>query len=235
MRPLLNGDTLGGREVGPPLTYASPMDEQTSNAEIAAYTVGELKPHDGPIGLVDYDPAWSTLFQREAQRIRDALGDRIIQLEHVGSTSVPELAAKPQLDILLVVRDSAAEPTYLPSLEQYGYLLRIREPNWFQHRMLKGPDANINLHVFSTGCVEIDRKTACLLSVIGFERTLKTASSMTKLSGSLPRARGGMFRTTPTLRRRSFEIFLPAHWPSLRNRRADCCDSPHCRLTGECR
>ena len=157
MRPLLNSDTLGGREVGPPLTYASPMDEQTSNAEIAAYTVGELKPHDGPIGLVDYNPAWSTLFQREAQRIRDALGDRIIQLEHVGSTSVPELAAKPQLDILLVVRDSADEPTYLPSLEQHGYLLRIREPNWFQHRMLKGPDTNINLHVFSTGCVEIDR------------------------------------------------------------------------------
>lgn len=131
--------------------------KQSTDAEIAAYTVGELKPHDAPINIVDYDPAWPELFEREAQRIREALGDIILQLEHVGSTSVPELAAKPQLDILLVVRDSSDEQVFLPALEQRGYFLRIREPNWHQHRLLKGPDTNINLHVFSRDCVEIDR------------------------------------------------------------------------------
>lgn len=134
-----------------------PTDKQTTDAEIAAYTIGEFKPHDAPIRLADYDTEWPTLFEREAQRIREALGGSVMQLEHVGSTSVPGLAAKPLIDIVLVVEDSSNEPAYLPALEQRGYCLRIREPDWYQHRVLKGPDTNINLHVFSTGCVEIDR------------------------------------------------------------------------------
>lgn len=134
-----------------------PISKQTTDAELAACTVGERKPHDAPINLADYDPDWPTLFEREAQRIREALGDHVVQLEHVGSTSVPGLAAKPQIDILLVVPASSEEPTYIPALEQRGYLLRIREPAWYEHRMLKGPDTNINLHVFSPGCVEITR------------------------------------------------------------------------------
>jgi GrpB-like predicted nucleotidyltransferase (UPF0157 family) len=139
------------------LTHVPPGDKQTPDAEIAAYTIGEFKPHDAPIRLADYDTEWPTLFQREATRIRGALGGSVMQLEHVGSTSVPGLAAKPQIDIVLVVEDSSNEPTYLPALEQRGYLLRIREPDWYQHRVLRGPDTNINLHVFSTGCVEIDQ------------------------------------------------------------------------------
>ena len=137
-----------------------PIDKQATDAEIAAYTVGELKAHDAPIQLADYDSAWPTLFLSEAQRIREALGDRIVQLEHVGSTSVAGLAAKPQIDILLVVIDSSDESAYLAALERHGYFLRIREPDWFQHRLLKGPDTNVNLHVFSTGCAEIDRMLA---------------------------------------------------------------------------
>ena len=80
-----------------------------------------------------------------------------MQIEHAGSTSVPWLAAKPVIDIVLVVADSADEEAYLQVLEAAGYVLRIREPNWFEHRMLKGPDTDINLHVFSEGCPEIDR------------------------------------------------------------------------------
>lgn len=139
------------------MTRVPPADQASRDVEIAAYTVGELKPHDAPITLVDYDTAWPTLFQREAQRIGESLGDRAVQLEHVGSTSVPGLAAKPVIDILLVVEASSNEASYLPALAQQGYVLRIREPDWYQHRMLKGPDTNINLHVFSAGCVEIDR------------------------------------------------------------------------------
>lgn len=139
------------------MTHVPPTDKQTTDAEIAAYTIGEFKLHDAPIKLADYDTAWPTLFQREAKRILAALGGSVMELEHVGSTSVPGLAAKPQIDIVLVVADSSNEPTYLPALEQQGYFLRIREPDWYQHRVLKGPDTNINLHVFSAGCVEIDR------------------------------------------------------------------------------
>jgi len=67
------------------------------------------------------------------------------------------LAAKPIIDVLLVVANAADEAGYVPALEAHGYVLRIREPAWHEHRMLKGPDADINLHVFSSGCPEIDR------------------------------------------------------------------------------
>jgi GrpB-like predicted nucleotidyltransferase (UPF0157 family) len=125
--------------------------------ELRAVTLGELQPISGPIELVDYDPAWPGLFEREADRIRAALGDRARVLEHTGSTSVPGLAAKPIVDITLAVPNSADEDAYVPSLEAAGYVLRIREPDWYEHRVFKGPDANVNLHVFSEGCHEIDR------------------------------------------------------------------------------
>jgi GrpB-like predicted nucleotidyltransferase (UPF0157 family) len=70
---------------------------------------------------------------------------------------VPGLAAKPIIDMTLAVPDSADEDTYLPALEAAGYVLRIREPDWYEHRVFRGPDTNVNLHVFSEGCPEIDR------------------------------------------------------------------------------
>jgi len=85
------------------------------------------------------------------------LGRGALEIEHTGSTSVPGLAAKPIVDILLVVTDSADEGAYVPALEGAGYALRIREADWHEHRMFKGPDTDINLHVFSSGCPEIDR------------------------------------------------------------------------------
>lgn len=128
-----------------------------SEEEIRAYTIGELKPLSGRIVIVDYDPHWPELFASEANRIRSVLGSRALRIEHAGSTSVPGLAAKPVIDILLVVSDSAEEDTYVPALEAAGYALRIREPAWYEHRMLKGPDTDVNLHVFSAGCPEIER------------------------------------------------------------------------------
>jgi GrpB-like predicted nucleotidyltransferase (UPF0157 family) len=89
--------------------------------------------------------------------VRAALGDRVLLLEHVGSTSVPGLAAKPRIDMLLVVADSTDEAAYVPALEAAGYVLHIREPDWYEHRMFKGPDTAVNLHVFSPGCPEIER------------------------------------------------------------------------------
>jgi GrpB-like predicted nucleotidyltransferase (UPF0157 family) len=78
-------------------------------------------------------------------------------MEHAGSTSVPGLVAKPILDMLLVVADSADEDAYVPALEAAGYALRIRETDWYEHRMFNGPDTEINLHVFSAGCPETER------------------------------------------------------------------------------
>ncbi len=125
--------------------------------QILAVQVGPVAPLNGPISIADYDPEWPRLFAREAERVRAVLGDRVLMLEHVGSTSVPGLAAKPRIDMLLVVPDSADEPAYVPDMEAAGYTLVIREPDWYQHRVFKGPDVDINLHVFSPGCTEIER------------------------------------------------------------------------------
>jgi GrpB-like predicted nucleotidyltransferase (UPF0157 family) len=76
-------------------------------------------------------------------------------LEHAGSTAVPGLAAKPIIDMVLAVPDSSDESTYAPALQSAGYVLRIREPGWFEHRVFKGPDTDIHLHVFTVGCAEI--------------------------------------------------------------------------------
>jgi GrpB-like predicted nucleotidyltransferase (UPF0157 family) len=80
-------------------------------------------------------------------------------MEHVGSTSVQGLCTKPIIDILLVMEDSADEPSYISALEKAGYTLQIGESGWFEHRMFKGPDTGINLHVFSAGAPEIKRMT----------------------------------------------------------------------------
>jgi GrpB-like predicted nucleotidyltransferase (UPF0157 family) len=138
---------------------AYPVDNRgpRTEEEIRIYTIGELKPLSGRIVIVDYNPHWPELFVREANRIRSVLESRALRIEHVGSTSVLGLAAKPIIDLLLVVADSAAEGAYAPALEAAGYVLQIREPDWYEHRMFKGPDTDINLHVFSSSCPEIDR------------------------------------------------------------------------------
>ena len=121
----------------------------------AALVSGSLST--GRVVLVDYDSEWPRLFAREEERIRAALGERALQVEHTGSTSIPGLAAKPIIDIVLVVADSTDEAAYVPPLEGAGYVLRIREPDWFEHRLLKGTDPAANVHVFSPGCVEVER------------------------------------------------------------------------------
>ena len=134
------------------------MDEKLrSDDEIAAYRIGPPEILNAQIALAEYDPGWPTLFEREAGRIRAALGDQALRVEHVGSTSVPGLAAKPRIDIVLAVADSSDETTYAPPLEGAGYVLRVREPAWYEHRVFKGPDTDVNLHVFSVGCPEIER------------------------------------------------------------------------------
>lgn len=131
----------------------TPMTEE----QIIAATVGEREPLNSTIYLAPYDPAWPSLFTQLAKQIRAALGDGLLLLEHVGSTSVPGLSAKPIIDMVLAVADSSDESSYVKPLEEKGYTLRTREPDWYEHRLLKPPDIQGNLHVFSDGCEEIER------------------------------------------------------------------------------
>jgi GrpB-like predicted nucleotidyltransferase (UPF0157 family) len=117
--------------------------------------IGEIEPQ--AIVLADYDPVWPQRFRQEEARIRAALGEVALSIEHIGSTSVPGLAAKPIVDILLVVEDSANEASYLPALEEAGYVLRVREPDFDEHRMLRTPQKDVHVHVFSAGSPEIGR------------------------------------------------------------------------------
>jgi GrpB-like predicted nucleotidyltransferase (UPF0157 family)/Tfp pilus assembly protein PilF len=139
------------------LAALSAEPELRSDEELAAVRIGAPEVLNSQIRLDEYDPAWPALFEREAARIRGVLGSAALLVEHVGSTSVPGLVAKPRIDIVMAVADSSAEAAYVPAMEAAGYVLRIREPDWYEHRLFKGPDTDVNLHVFSAGCPEIDR------------------------------------------------------------------------------
>jgi GrpB-like predicted nucleotidyltransferase (UPF0157 family) len=125
--------------------------------KILKATVGERQPLNSTIYLAPYDAAWPSIFTRLAKQIHAAIGDDLLLLEHVGSTSIPGLSAKPIIDMVLAVADSSDEASYVKPLEEKGYILRIREPDWYEHRMLKSHGEQGNLHVFSAGCEEIER------------------------------------------------------------------------------
>jgi GrpB-like predicted nucleotidyltransferase (UPF0157 family) len=129
--------------------------------EMAAIRVsGTVTPHNAQIYLAPYDPTWPEQYEREAAKIRAALTDKAMVLEHVGSTSIEGVPAKPILDILLAVADSSDEDAYVPTLTAQGYRLHLREPEWEQHRVMKGDWPSVNLHVFTVGSREIERMIA---------------------------------------------------------------------------
>lgn len=149
MRDALRAETGGALPL--PLT----------EADLAAVTIGELTPYATPVVIEDYNPEWPTWYAAEELAIRSALGPRALRIEHTGSTSVPGLPAKPVIDILLLVADPADELSYVPALEAAGYILRVREPAWYEHRFLnrRGGPHDVNLHVFApdSGAAEIER------------------------------------------------------------------------------
>jgi GrpB-like predicted nucleotidyltransferase (UPF0157 family) len=116
--------------------------------QMAAALVGEPPAKWESIVIEDYDPAWAGQFAAASAQLSQALGDLVISIEHVGSTSVPGLAAKPIIDIDLSIEDTATEPRYLPALERLGYRLVLREPWWQGHRMLVSAAEDVHLHVW---------------------------------------------------------------------------------------
>lgn len=131
------------------------MSDDPGLERLRAVTVGEIEQRE--IVVVEDDPAWHDRFAAEKRRIVDQLGARARSVEHVGSTAVCDLAAKPIVDILLIVDDPADEPAYVPALDRIGYHLRIREPNVYEHRMLRTGDRAVHLHVFGPRAPEVER------------------------------------------------------------------------------
>lgn len=98
--------------------------------------------------LAAYDPKWPASYAEHERRIRAALGPAAVQVEHIGSTSVPGLAAKPIIDVLVTVEDITAEEDYLDQLLDVGYELRVREPG---HRMVRTLARDVHVHVLQVG------------------------------------------------------------------------------------
>lgn len=131
------------------------MPDEPIEERIRGAIIGEIE--SPPIVVDDYDPAWPERFRREAAKIRAALGEVARAVEHIGSTSMPGLAAKPIIDILLVVEDSSDELSYVPALEEAGYTLRVRERDFHEHRMLRTAAKDVHVHVYSPDSPEIER------------------------------------------------------------------------------
>jgi GrpB-like predicted nucleotidyltransferase (UPF0157 family) len=114
-------------------------------------------PHNGVVHLADASPDWPRQYAAVEARIRAALDGLAVAVEHAGSTSVPGLAAKPIIDVVLLVPDPSDEAGYVPALEAAGFLLYLREPGWHEHRLLRGTVPSVNLHVFRAGSEEAER------------------------------------------------------------------------------
>ncbi|MEQ3553033.1 GrpB family protein [Pseudonocardia nematodicida] len=127
-----------------------PEDPLTDDA-LARLLVRGLQPVW--VSLREYDPAWPARYAARAARLREILGDRARLIEHIGSTSVPGLAAKPVIDIVVGIDDPDDEPAYLADLEAIGYELRVREPG---HRCLRTGEP-VNLHCYPPGGDEVRR------------------------------------------------------------------------------
>jgi len=158
----------GGRPVAPPVR--TPWDSVNARLEgpggqqLTVYAndiyLGERHRLDGPVVLAEPDAGWGRAAEEFLHDIREALGVEALVAEHVGSTAVPGLPAKPVLDLVVGVRDPADEATYVPGLEALGYRLHIREPEWHEHRFLVRSHPVVQVHVFAAGSTEIDRMVA---------------------------------------------------------------------------
>lgn len=137
------------------MTATHPLWRPFELADLDAVAAVRLvRPPAQPVVVVDPDPEWPAAYAEVERRLRDALGRRVLAVEHVGSTAVPGLPAKPVLDVDLVVPDAAEEDDWLPALERLGLVLVVREPEWQEHRMLRSDGPVANIHVFGPQALE---------------------------------------------------------------------------------
>ncbi|MPY96635.1 MAG: GrpB family protein [Actinophytocola sp.] len=114
-------------------------------------------PASEPVTIVRYNPQWPRRYEDLSAAIRAALGDVVLDIDHVGSTSVAGLVAKDVIDVDLTVADPRNEDGYVPALERLGYVLTVREPSFHEHRCLRLTEPRANLHVFGPDCPEVIR------------------------------------------------------------------------------
>jgi GrpB-like predicted nucleotidyltransferase (UPF0157 family) len=168
-----------------------------------------------PVEIVEPDMAWPGQFAVLAARIRAALGERALAVEHVGSTSVPGLAAKPIIDIDLTVADPGDEPSYVPDLEAAGFRLRLREPGWHQHRLIVAADPSANIHAFGPDCPETIRHRMFrdwLIDHPGDRDRYAAAKRMAAAaSNGTERAAGGYNRHKQPVVRDILDVMFRAH------------------------
>ena len=177
-----NGDGAWLHFVKPKLLANIQVNKSMASKDyLEKVTIGEVEKPHGKIVLQEYDARWQDMFDREKAKIDRALAGTRHTVEHVGSTSVAGLCAKPIIDILLTVEDSGNESMYVGALEAEGYRLRVREPEWHAHRMLKGKGPEVNLHVFSEGCAEAKR-------MLDFRDRLRTDDADRQLYAATKRA-----------------------------------------------
>ena len=159
------------------------MDSAEVDEEREAYLdsvlIGGREPAE--ISVVDYDERWPMRFHEIDERVRHALGEDALGVEHIGSTSVPGLAAKPIVDVLLTVADVNNEAAYLPALESAGFLLRVREP---AHRLVRTPARDVHVHVYEPGRPEvrdyIDLRDWLRVNAVDRERYAATKRTLAK-------------------------------------------------------
>ncbi|MEN6410302.1 MAG: GrpB family protein [Anaerolineaceae bacterium] len=110
----------------------------------------------GEIVVADYDPAWARAFAEEKQRIQTAIGETLTGIEHVGSTAVPGLAAKPVIDLLVGIRSLADAPRCVAPLAALGYRYipeyeaDLPERRYFQRQNAEGEHTH-HIHMVEPG------------------------------------------------------------------------------------
>lgn len=113
--------------------------------------------------VVPHDPTWKEAFDRESQRIHEALGEFPIELHHIGSTSIPGILAKPIIDLLGAVEDLAALDAHNIVLERLGYQAKgafgIAGRRYFRKGNASGTRTH-HLHVFEHGSQHFERHIA---------------------------------------------------------------------------
>ncbi|HSO47918.1 MAG TPA: GrpB family protein [Rhizobiaceae bacterium] len=123
--------------------------DQARDTELDTILIGGREQR--AIVIVDYDETWPSKAASMAHKIQDSLGPAVLSVEHIGSTAVPGLAAKPVIDMLLVVADIDDEESYIVPLESLGLRLRVREHG---HRMLRTAELDVHVHVLPPATAE---------------------------------------------------------------------------------
>jgi GrpB-like predicted nucleotidyltransferase (UPF0157 family) len=128
------------------------VDSESREDYLDAVLIGGREQR--PVVICEYDPAWPRRFEQERARVRSALGGVALRVEHIGSTAVPGLAAKPIVDVLATVPDPDDEAAFGPALQSCGYQLRVREPG---HRMFRTPERDVHIHVWADSDPAVER------------------------------------------------------------------------------